>query len=716
MATVPTRDERLESLLGPLEEDGRALVARAHEQAGVLAEQLGEHHVADLGLARAGILARLGLDAESLAAAVLRPAVHAAGSSIIDDIDVPAGVSRLLIGVGRMDSMSDLLGPGLAGRSAGQTDQLRNLLVAMVEDVRVVLVKLAEELDRARHLRELPEDERESAARTALDIYAPLASRLGVRPVKWELEDLSFRVLEPEVYSDLARKLDERRVDREGYIERVLAQLDEELRAHDIVAGISGRPKHIHSIWRKMQAKGLGFEDVFDLRALRVLVDTVAECYSALGVVHTLWPHVPREFDDYITNPKANRYQSLHTAVIGPDGKTLEVQIRTHEMHRHAEYGVAAHWRYKEGGPRHDPELEARISWLRQLLEPGENAPGAELVEGLSAELLSDRVYVVTPRGDIVDLQAGATPLDFAYHVHTDVGHRCRGAKVNGTIVPLTRALRSGDRVEVLTTNTPRPSRDWLNPHLGYLATARARAKVRHWLKSQDYAQHLADGQEAFAREVRRLGVDKPDREALTARFNFTRFDDLLAAIGRGEVSTAQVASALAPAPAAREPAEGTERQRRRRRPPGSVAVSGAGSLMTQLARCCRPVPPEPIVGFITRGRGVSVHRAGCPNALRLQGEEPERMMEIRWESSPTDSYRVELALLAYDRPGLLKDISATVSNESLEVVALNLAVDEREGTAKVSMKVDVPDTERLGRLLDKLGQLPNVFEVRRSG
>jgi GTP pyrophosphokinase len=716
MATVQTPSgDALDELARERTPQQRVLLRDALEQASKLAEQLGDASLVDAGLAAATILAHLGLDTDTLVAALLRPSVGAAGESIIDTLDLPAPVARLLSGACRMDTISDLLGSDVTGRPAGHADQLRNLLVAMVEDVRVVLIKLAEELNRARGFRHLPRVECEAPARAALDIYAPLASRLGVRHLKWELEDLAFRALEPEVYADIARKLDERRVDRQAYIDRVISLLRAQLAENGVEANISGRPKHIHSIFRKMQAKSLGFDDVFDLRAVRILVHTVAECYTALGVVHTLWPHVPKEFDDYITNPKANRYQSLHTAVVGPEGKTLEVQIRTDEMHRHAEFGIAAHWRYKEGGPRRDPELEARIAWLRQLLEPGEDATGAELVEGLNAELLSDRVYVVTPRGDIVDLPAGSTPLDFAYHVHTDVGHRCRGAKVNGTIVPLTRALRSGDRVEVLTTRTPKPSRDWLNPHLGYLATARARAKVRHWLKAQDYEQHLADGQEVFTREVRRLGVDKPDREALSTRFNFVRFDDLLAALGRGEVSGAQLAGALQPSPA--EPQFPTaEPERRRRRGPSEVPVSGAGGLLSVLAHCCKPVPPEPVVGFITRGRGLSVHRADCPNVLRLRTTEPERIMEVRWDASPGATYRVELALIAYDRHGLLKDISAVVSNEDLEIVALNLRVDERDGTAQVSMKVEVPDTERLGRLMDKLGQLANVFEVRRTG
>jgi GTP pyrophosphokinase len=668
----------------------------------------------------AEVLHELNLDYESITAAILhtRKQMSALPPENVREHFGPA-IAHLVDGLGKMDAIDEYRHAATSpGKDRKQMERVKNLLLAMVEDVRVVLIKLVEFLVRMRCVRALPADVRADIAHASLDVYAPLASRLGIRHFKWELEDLALRELEPDTYKQLAKQLHSRRDERERFIDKVVAKLSEELADVGIDARVSGRPKHIYSIWRKMREKQLSFDQVFDLRAVRVLVDEVGDCYSALGVVHGLWTHIPKEFDDYITKPKPNRYQSLHTAVIGPSGRILEVQIRTHEMHAHAEYGVAAHWRYKAGGGQPQADLEAKVDWLRQVLEWKEHGgDGEDLLDQLDTELLGDRVYVVTPRGQIHDLPLGATPLDFAYQVHTDVGHRCRGAKVNGAMVQLTHALKSGDQVEILTTRNAAPSRDWLNPNLGYLRTARARAKVRHWFRQQNYEENLADGLEIFHRELKRFGVNEPDRAKLAARYNYKRFDDLLAGIGRGDVTPGQLATALqnelpekplAPLPKPRRPS--TPRRE------GEVRISGVGNLLTQIAGCCKPVPPEPIVGFITRGRGVSIHRSDCANVLRLGMEERARIMEVDWEATGKDTYPVNLQLFAYDRAGLLRDVTAVVANEEVNVAALTSDVDPREQMAHVRLTVEVTDLAELSRVMDRLSHLANVVEVRRAG
>jgi GTP pyrophosphokinase len=668
----------------------------------------------------AALLRELNLDHECVTAAILHASEQRSGLPV-ENIrqDFGTAIAQLLAGLAKMDAIDEYRH---ASRSAGkdrkQLERIKNLLLAMVEDVRVVLIKLAEHLVRMRLLRGRDADERSDMARASLDVYAPLASRLGIRQFKWELEDLALRELEPETYKSLAKQLQTRRGDRERFIDEVVTQLSEELAEAGIDARISGRPKHIYSIWRKMHDKQLSFDQVFDLRAVRVLVDELGDCYSALGVVHGLWTHIPKEFDDYITNPKPNRYQSLHTAVIGPTGRTLEVQIRTHDMHAHAEFGVAAHWRYKAGAGRQDTDLQAKVDWLRQVLEWKEHGgDGDDWLDQLNTELLADRVYVVTPKGQIHELPVGATPLDFAYQVHTDVGHRCRGAKVNGAMVQLTHALHSGDQVEILTTRNVAPSRDWLNPHLGYLATTRARAKVRHWFRQQNYDENLAHGLEIFNRELKRSGAVEPDRAKLAARYNYKRFDDLLAGIGGGDVSPGQLATALqaelpkkalAPIP--------KSRQQTRRLRDGDIRISGVGNLLTQIAGCCKPVPPEPILGYITRGRGISIHRSDCTNALRLGVEDRARIIDVAWEESGKDTYPVTLQLSAYDRAGLLRDITAVVANEEVNVAGLSSEASQREQMAHVRLTVEVTDLAQLSRVMDRLTHLANVVEVRRAG
>jgi len=665
------------------------------------------------------ILRGLNLDYECVTAAILHTRQQFSRHPA-EDLGQSFGpaIARLVAGLAKMDAIDEYRHAATpSGKDRKQLERIKNLLLAMVEDVRVVLIKLAEYLVRMRALRELDAEHRSDMARASLDVYAPLASRLGIRQFKWELEDLALRELEPETYMRLAKQLQARRGDRERFIEQIVAQLSEELADAGIDARISGRPKHIYSIWRKMRDKQLSFDQVFDLRAVRILVDELGDCYSALGVVHGLWTHIPKEFDDYITNPKPNRYQSLHTAVIGPTGRTLEVQIRTHDMHAHAEFGVAAHWRYKSGAGRRDADLQAKVDWLRQVLEWKEHGEGGDdWLDQLNTELLADRVYVVTPRGQIHDLPVGATPLDFAYQVHTDVGHRCRGAKVNGTMVQLTHALHSGDQVEILTTRHAAPSRDWLNPHLGYLATTRARAKVRHWFRQQNYHENLSQGLEIFNRELKRFGVVEPDRAKLAARYNYKRFDDLLAGIGGGDVSPGQLAAALQAELPEKPPAPIHKlRQRPRALRDGDIRISGVGNLLTQIARCCKPVPPEPILGYITRGRGVTVHRSDCANVLRLRVEDRARVIDVAWEESGKDTYPVTLQLSAYDRAGLLRDITAVVANEEVNVAGLSSETRQREQMAHVRLTVEVADLAQLSRVMDRLTHLANVVEVRRA-
>ena len=672
------------------------------------------------GRAIAEILRELNLDYECVTAAILHTRQQFSRHPV-EDLGRNFGptIARLVAGLVKMDAIDEYRHASTSpGKDRKQLERIKNLLLAMVEDVRVVLIKLAGHLVRMRNLRELDAEQRSDMARASLDVYAPLASRLGIRQFKWELEDLALRELEPETYQRLARQLQARRNDRERFIHQVVAKLSEELADAGIDARISGRPKHIYSIWRKMRDKQLSFDQVFDLRAVRVLVDELGDCYSALGVVHGLWTHISKEFDDYITNPKSNRYQSLHTAVIGPSGRTLEVQIRTHDMHAHAEFGVAAHWRYKAGETRRDADLQAKVDWLRQVLDWKEHGDGdsGDLLDQLNTELLADRVYVVTPKGQIHDLPVGATPLDFAYQVHTDVGHRCRGAKINGAMVSLTHALRSGDQVEILTTRNAAPSRDWLNPHLGYLATTRARAKVRHWFRQQNYDENLSQGLEIFNRELKRFGVVEPDRAKLAARYNYKRFDDLLAGIGGGDVSPGQLAAALQAELPEKPPAPPHKpRQRPRATGDGDIRISGVGNLLTQIAGCCKPVPPEPILGYITRGRGVSVHRSDCANVLRLRVEDRARVIDVAWEESGKDTYPVALQLSAYDRAGLLRDITAVVASEEVNVAGLSSRTSQREQMAHVRLTVEVTDLGQLSRVMDRLTHLANVVGVRRA-
>lgn len=601
--------------------------------------------------------------------------------------------------------------------SSHRAEGLRRLILALIEDVRVVLLVLAWQLARMQVARE--DRVRRTLAEEARAIHAPLANRLGIWQLKGPLEDLALRYLEPETCARIERLVAEQRDERERYIDAFIAELGAKLSEAGIAHEIKGRAKHIYSIWRKMQRKGLDFHQLFDVRAVRVLVDDVAACYQVLGLVHGHWQPVPGEFDDYISNPKPNLYRSLHTAVRGVRGRVFEVQVRTHEMHEHAEFGVAAHWRYKEGGPR-DSVLEQRIGVMRQLLEGQEgDADDETLIENFESLTSEDRVYALTPRGDVIDLAQGSTALDFAYHVHTEVGHHCRGAKVNGRIVPLTHVLANGDRVEVLTANKAHPSRDWLNPQLGYLRSGRSRAKVRQYFRQLNFEDNLAAGQAAVEAELKRLGLEQAELGPVAEQFRFQRVDDLLAAVGAGDFTGAQVAqAALRIHDDARSAKPDLPYRKPERKPAetgtGEVRIEGVGNLMHQLARCCQPVPGDGIAGFITRTRGVSIHRDDCRQYLRLAEKHPERRIRVEWRRRERGRYPVRVRIDAFDRRDLIKDIGSVLSNQGLSVSEMNAGRGDQPEAVRIELSLEVGDLDRLTALLGKLQSITNVSSVRR--
>ncbi|MGQ0383623.1 MAG: RelA/SpoT family protein [Gammaproteobacteria bacterium] len=602
--------------------------------------------------------------------------------------------------------------------SSAQADALRRMLLAVVTDPRLVLVRLADQLRRMRDARDLEEPARLRLAWETREIYAPLANRLGIWQLKWELEDLAFRWLEPASYRHIAAQLNESRVDRERWIESAIAEVSAELARHDIEAEVVGRPKHIYSIWRKMHKKGLAFDQVHDVRAIRIIAASVADCYAALGAVHGRWPYIPGEFDDYIATPKDNLYRSLHTAVIGPGAAPLEIQIRTREMHEHAELGVAAHWRYKEGATK-DAAYDRKIEWLRELLLPAAEAEtDSDFLSRVRADLFEDRVYALTPKGEVVDLPAGATPVDFAYHVHTDLGHRCRGARVNGRIVPLLHRLASGEVVEIIGGKQAQPSRDWLIEQEGFLASPRSRAKVRAWFKKRDAGQNLAEGREIFERELRRQGSQQAVISELIGEFGLSSADALYLALGSGDLSMAQLSAAMQRRARARAalppPPELPRIGPPARLPASAVQVEGVGDLMSVYARCCNPVPPEAITGYVTVGRGVTIHRGGCRNLARLATKSPERLLQVGWGRSADRRFPVEIMIHAMDRKGLLRDVTTLVADEKINIERLVSRGDPGQGSADLTLRVSVAGLEELTRVLSRLAALPGVISARR--
>ena len=695
-------------------EEAARLAITAHDgQTRASGEPYFEH-----SLAVAEILNSLNLDYEAIAAALLHDVVEDT-SVTLPEIEAQFGsvIAHLVDGVTRMDVIGEYDGAGNKARDSARVENLRKMLLAMVEDIRVVLVKLADRLHNMRTLKALPREKQLRIARETLDIFAPLANRLGVWQLKWELEDLSLRYLEPEVYQGIAGKLAERRVDRERFIEDFIARLTRELEAAGIKAEVYGRPKHIYSIRNKMRRKDIDFEHIFDVRAVRILTDSVQDCYGALGVVHTQWSHIAGEFDDYIATPKENNYQSIHTAVIGPKGGIVEVQIRTRAMHEHNELGVASHWRYKEGG-RQDTSLDQKIAWLRQLLEwKDEVSDASEFVDRVKAEVFEERVYVFTPQGQVIDLPVGSTPIDFAYAIHTEVGHRCRGAKVNGRIVQLTYELHNGEQVEVLTIKKGGPSRDWLSPHLGYIKTQRARSRIQYWFRQENYEKNVSTGRQILEKELHRMALNDVNYERLGRKLGYAKPDDMFRMLAEGELKLARVVHAaqelVAPETVRKTPIIPI-RPHRPEAPRKEFKVQGVGNLLTNLGHCCSPVPGDPIVGFITRGRGVTIHRQDCGNVLRHRTEAPERLVEVEWGTDGDESYPVDILVTAYDRHGLLRDITAVLADSRINVNAVDLSTDKKEHLSYMTLTVEVSNIQKISQVLSKISQLPNVIEARR--
>lgn len=715
----------IEGLASVYGNEDRALLRRALDLAVVHYGQSltpeGERWL-DRATGTAAILTSLQLDAMSLAAALLMglPATAPEAASALADT-LGAEMAGLVAGVARMGEIrSAQLAVGSEADRAAQSESLRKMFLSMVEDIRVVLIKLAERLQALRFLMSGDEALRRENAREVRDLFAPLANRLGVWQIKWELEDLALRALDSRTYKEIARLLDERRLDRQEYITRVIDTLKRELAAAGIQGEISGRPKHIFSIYKKIQRKQAIIDEIYDIRAVRILVGDVKDCYAVLGIVHNLWTPIAKEFDDYIARPKANNYRSLHTAVIGPEGKALEVQIRSFEMHQHSEFGVAAHWRYKEGG-RHDPTFDEKIAWLRQVLEwKSEVASAGEWLQQFKSSLFTDAVYVFTPQGRVIDLPRGATPIDFAYHVHTNLGHRCRGAKVDGHMVPLNYALQSGQRVEVLTVKQGGPSRDWLNPGLGFVQSSRARAKVRQWFKAQQLLETVAQGRSLVEKELQREGLTALKLEDCAQAAGFAKAEEFFAAVARGEINSRDLHLALHAAagkdlradPPADLPPEAITHESRAGKSGSGILIVGVDKLLTGLARCCKPVPPDPIIGFVTRGKGITIHRQSCSNVTRMQVDHPERMITADWGQAKEEVFPVDLEVLATDRQSLLRDISEVFSREKINVTAVNTL--SKNMLARMFFTVEVRGIEHMKRMLKLVQEIPGVTEVRR--
>ncbi len=731
MTPSPTTTVSLQTLLDALpnqSESCRALVERAYQ----FAEQKHDGQLRASGepyfthcVAVAQILAEMRLDAEAIAAALLHDVVEDTVVTI-DDLRAEFGdaVAVIVDGVTKLKNLPTAPNDKRSRTADRSLEYIRKMALAMNDDVRVVLVKLADRLHNMRTLASMePEKQREIASET-LDIFAPLANRLGIWRFKWELEDLSLRFLDPEAYFEIAQQINERRVDREAYIEDIVNTLRAELEKHGITnAVISGRPKHIYSIYKKMERKRVSYDKIFDVRAVRVIVDTKPECYSVLGVVHSLWRLIPGQVDDYISAPKDNFYQSLHTAVVDSRGKTVEVQIRTWEMHEDAEYGIAAHWRYKEGGKAgaRDESFERRLNYLRRLMEFGQDTVDpAQFVSTMKSEVFPERVYVYTPKGHIIDLPTGATPIDFAYQVHTDVGHHCSRAKVNGKEVPLNYQLKTGDQVEIITNSRSGPSLDWLNESLGYVKTIGTRKKIAHWFRKQNRDKHISAGRDVLERELKHLGLlTSMTFDSVAHLFNYERVDDFLAAVGAGEINGGQISRAILEVE--RKDRESEQNLLRVTKPKASVSVDisngvnvmGTNGTMVNLARCCNPMVGDNIIGYITRGRGVTVHRVDCPNVVNMPESEKERLIDASWSRvSQEQRYSVPIEIIAYDREGLLRDISTVIAEEQISMSAVN--VNTHQNIATFQLTMELSSLSQLARILARLENVNSVFEAHR--
>jgi len=699
------REEHCEGDL-ELVERAYALAAKAHEGQ---FRASGEPYVTH-PLAVAGIVAGLRPEIPAVAAALLHdvPEDTEVSLEIIRE-EFGDEIAHLVDGVTKLGRIRRLSRSGKTSLQDQQAENLRKMFLAMVDDIRVIIIKLSDRLHNMQTLRYLREDKQQRIAQETLDIFAPLANRLGIWEIKWRLEDTAFRSLKPDEYKQITQFLAERREVRNQHLSRVMAILRAKLREENIRAEIFGRPKHIYSIYRKMQEKNCTFDQVYDVSAVRILVQEIRECYAVLGLVHSVWHPISGEFDDYIAMPKDNLYQSLHTAVVGPEGKPLEVQIRTRAMHQVAEYGIAAHWRYKEHAQR-DMSLEAKIAWLRQVTDLRGDVTGAgEFMDSVKADVLTERIYVFTPKGDIVDLPAGATPVDLAYYIHSEVGHRCRGAKVDGRLVPLNYQLRIGEQVSIITAKRGGPSRDWLNPGKGYVTTARARQKIRRWFKHQQRDENVTQGREIVERELHRLGMEHESLDNIAKIFKFEKLDDFLAAVGYNDISPQQIANriddvyhdepdvALQVLPLAESITD--------------VKVAGVGDLLTRMARCCNPVPGDEITGYITRGKGVTIHRSDCPNVQAL--DDPERLVEVQWGSSRR-VYPVVIHIEAFDRSGLLRDIATVIADEGINVLSVRVFTRD-DNTATVIVTIAISGIKQLSSVLSEIEKVHDVMEARRE-
>lgn len=669
------------------------------------------------------ILADLRMDPDTLAAGLLH---DVAEDSEYDQAylveQFGASIAGLVDGVTKLKRINELSN-AQQGLADAKAESLRKMFLAMVDDVRVVIIKLADRLHNMRTLGTQKKHKQKRIARETLDIFAPLANRLGIWQIKWELEDLSFRYLEPNTYRELARAMQQKRDEREKWVARVKRELETELRKAGIHAEVSGRPKHIYSIYRKMKRKDVDFDQIYDKHGFRIIVETVGECYAALGIVHNAYTPIPGEFDDYIAVPKDNQYRSLHTAVYSKrSGRPMEIQIRTREMHEIAERGIAAHWQYKEQR-KHDDKFQEKIAWLRQLMEwRTDVADAREFVDGMKTDVFHDRVYVFTPQGDVIDLPAGSTPIDFAYAIHTELGHRCRGANIKGRLVPLDYKLQNGDQVTIITAKRGGPSRDWLNPNLEYVATQRARSKIRNWLRKQGREENIARGRQMLEKEMKRLAITD-SFETVAKLFNYDKLDDFLAAVGYGDVNSQQLATRVMEA-------ERREQERRQLQEQpfattlspsravdtaGGFSVHGVDRLLTHLGRCCNPVPGEPIVGYVTRGRGLTVHRINCPNVAGiLRKGQSTRLIDLQWAAQPTETFPVRIQVSAYDRSGLMRDFSALVADEHINMVAVEAVSGQKDNLAVINATLEIENAAQLTRILTKIDRLPNVVDARR--
>ena len=687
-----------------------------------------EAHLLTFGVEMVEILNSLNMDADSLFTAMLFPIVR---DQLVDlaqiEEDFGANISKLVRGVIEMDNIRQLNITHSA--SSLQVDNVRRMLLAMVDDFRCVIIKLAERIAFLRDAeKNYTEEERVLAAKECANIYAPLANRLGIGQLKWELEDYCFRYLHPEQYRAIAKLLKERRLDREQYIADFVSELSGYLQENIPQVEVYGRPKHIYSIWRKMQKKHLEFSGLYDVRAVRIVVQKLQDCYTALGIVHTHFKHLPKEFDDYVANPKPNGYQSIHTVVLGKGGKPIEVQIRTQQMHDDAELGVAAHWKYKEGASAGRSGYEEKIAWLRKLLAWQDDiTDSGEVMAELRSQVFDDRVYVFTPKGEVVDLPTGSTPLDFAYAIHSEIGHRCIGAKVGGRIVPFTYQLQMGDQVDIITQKNPNPSRDWLNPNLGFTHTAKARAKIHAWFKKLDRDKNIPAGKELLESEINRLGISlKQVEQQALPRYNLKNLDDLYAGIGGGDIrigplinflqnkfikiSAQEVDEEILRHVSTKSAANAQQKTERK----DCVIVEGVGNLMHHIARCCQPIPGDSIVGYITMGRGISIHRCDCEQFLELQSVHPERVVESRWGDNHSNGFHLNIRIVASDRNGLLRDITTVLANDKISVLGVSSRTDTKRQVANIDMQIELNNVEMLSKILSRLEKLDDVIEAKR--